>query len=114
LLDVAPAVVRAAPAVEFRIIGGGPGLEQLEMRARELGLEKRFRFVGIVPHADVPDHLRDVDLGVIPAVFDYAFPVKLIEFGAAGIPVVAPQSASLDEQLVPRAEYEPFLAGDRD
>ena len=112
LIDLAADVVRAVPAVEFSIIGGGPGLDGLQARAAAAGAGTRFRFMGSVPYADVPQALREVDLGVIPAVFDYAFPVKLVEFGAAGIPVVAPQSASLDEQLAAHVEYEPFAAGD--
>ena len=34
--------------------------------------------------------------------------------GAAGVPVVAPQTADLDEMLEPGVEYEPFAPGDRD
>jgi starch synthase len=114
LVDVAPEVVRVAPEVEFLIIGGGPGTGELAERASSGELAGRFRFAGPVPYAEVPARLAEIDLGVIPAVFSYAFPVKLVEFGAAGIPVVAPQSASLDEQLVPGEEYEPFRAGDRE
>jgi glycosyltransferase involved in cell wall biosynthesis len=116
LIDVAPTVVRDVPAVEFAIIGDGPGFEELQARAQAAGLGARFRFLGSVPNADVPRLLDEIDLGVIPAVVDYpiafTFPVKLAEFGAAGIPVVAPASPSLDQQLVPGREYEPFRVGD--
>lgn len=108
LIDVAPGVAGAS----FLVIGGGPGLEGLESRARAAGVGERFRFVGEVPYEEVPQRLEEVDVGVIPAVFDYAFPVKLVEFGAAGIPVVAPRSSSLDTQLAPNVEYEPFAPGD--
>jgi glycosyltransferase involved in cell wall biosynthesis len=108
LIDASPAV----PGISFLIIGGGPGLDDLEARARAAGVAGRFRFLGAVPYDEVPERLEEIDVGVIPAVFEYAFPVKLVEFGAAGIPVVAPRSESLDAQLVPHEEYEPFTAGD--
>jgi glycosyltransferase involved in cell wall biosynthesis len=38
--------------------------------------------------------------------------VKLVEFGAAAIAVVAPRSESLDAQVTPFEEYEPFPPGD--
>lgn len=111
LVDVAPQIAARQPEVRFEILGGGPGLNDLRSRVRALGLEERFRFVGPVPYADVPGRLDAIDVGVIPAVFDYAFPVKLVDLGAAGIPVVAPASESLDRMIEPGVEYEPFTAG---
>jgi len=113
LIEIAPDVLRRAPRAEFVVIGGGPGLEQLKERVAGAGLAGRFRFTGTVPSDEVPGLLADVDIGVIPAVFDYAFPVKLVEFGAAGLAVVAPRSESLDRQLAAGSEYAPFPSGDR-
>jgi len=78
------------------------------------GLSPAVRFTGEVAFDDVPRALHEIDVGVIPDVFDYAFPVKLVEFGAAGIPVVAPRSDSLDEQVRAGVEYAPFVRGDPD
>ncbi|HVH51762.1 MAG TPA: glycosyltransferase, partial [Gaiellaceae bacterium] len=100
LVEVAPGVVAEAD-VRFRVIGDGPRLEEVRELARVLGVADRFDFVGSVEYDDVPRALTSIDVGVIPDVFDYAFPVKLVEMGAAGLPVVAPRSASLDAQLVP-------------
>jgi glycosyltransferase involved in cell wall biosynthesis len=111
LVDVAPRILARHPEVRFEILGGGPGLDDLRYRVRVLRLEERFHFVGPVPYGDVPRKLESVDVGVIPAVFDYAFPVKLVDLGAAGIPVVAPASDSLDRMIEPGVEYEPFAAG---
>lgn len=113
LVDAAPDVARRAPDARFLVVGGGPGLETVRRRAEALGVGERFTFAGSVPYEAVPGVLEEVDVGVIPAVFDYAFPVKLVEMGAAGLPVVSPRSASLDELLEPGAEYEPFEAGNR-
>jgi glycosyltransferase involved in cell wall biosynthesis len=112
LIDAAPSVLAGCPAARFRVIGGGPGLRGLEERVRARGLAESFDFVGPVSHERVQAELDRVDVGVIPAVFDYAFPVKLVEMGAVGLPVVAPRSESLDQLIEPGKEYEPFTPGD--
>jgi glycosyltransferase involved in cell wall biosynthesis len=97
--------------VRYRIIGGGPRLAEVEQHAKTLGVADRFDFVGTVAYEEVPGALETIDIAVIPDVFDYAFPVKLVEYGAAGLPVIAPRSASLDSQLKPFIEYRPFERG---
>jgi phosphatidylinositol alpha-mannosyltransferase len=95
-------------------VGGGPGLGSLKELVERRGLAERFTFTGPLDPAGVVEALEDVDVGVIPAVFDYAFPVKLVEMGAAGLPVVSPHSESLDEMVPPGVEYEPFEPGSAD
>jgi glycosyltransferase involved in cell wall biosynthesis len=112
LIDAAPAVLAQLPGTEFLIIGGGPGLEELRARAQRKGVAPEFRLVGPVPYGVLPGALARIDIGVIPEVFDYAFPVKLVELGAAGAAVIAPRSSSLDRQLEPGVEYEPIPPGD--
>ena len=113
LADVAQRVVDEAD-VRFLIIGDGPRLDEVRDRVQELGVGADFEFTGSVPYEDVPQALEAVDVAVIPDVFDYAFPVKLVEFGAAGIPVVMQRSASLDTLLEPFIEYLPFDRDDPD
>ena len=113
LADVAQRVVDEAD-VRFLIIGDGPRLDEVRDRVQELGVGAHFEFTGSVPYEDVPQALEAVDVAVIPDVFDYAFPVKLVEFGAAGIPVVMQRSASLDTLLEPFIEYLPFDRDDSD
>ena len=113
LVDLAPAVARAVPSVSFRIVGGGPGIDEIRAHARSAGVEDLFELRGAVPAADVADVLATFDVGVLPTLgrHDYAFPVKLIDMGAVGLPVVSPRSDSLDALLEPGVEYEPFDAG---
>jgi glycosyltransferase involved in cell wall biosynthesis len=113
LAEVARRVVDEAD-VRFLIVGDGPTLDDVRERVHALDLDAHFEFTGSVPYADVPSALEAVDVAVIPDVFDYAFPVKLVEYGAAGIPVVMQQSASLDALLEPGVEYLPFDRNDPD
>jgi glycosyltransferase involved in cell wall biosynthesis len=112
LADVAPLVLRRAPDVRFRIIGDGPRLAEVRDRARSRGVAHAFDFIGAVPYEEVPEALQYVDFGVIPDVFDYAFPVKLVEMGAGGLAVAAPRSRELDAMLRPDVEYLPFARRD--
>lgn len=108
LVAAAPAVLAVAPRARFRIVGGGGGLDRLKGRVTELGMAHAFEFVGAVPFTDVGACVAEFDIGVIPAHFDYGFPVKVAEMGAAGIPVVAPRTRTMSEMLVPDVEYAPF------
>jgi glycosyltransferase involved in cell wall biosynthesis len=112
LLQVAPVVAREVPGVRFEIVAGGPGLDDLRARAGAVGLGGSFRFRGAVAYELVPSVLAEFDVGVIPTAFDYQFPTKLVEMGAAGLPVIAPRTSSIDGLLVGGSEYEPFIPGD--
>lgn len=114
LVEVAPRVIEAVPNVRFEIVAGGPGLATLQALVAERGLTERFRLRGAVPYEQVPSVLEELDVGVIPALFDYQLPVKLVEMGGAGLPVVAPATTSLDGLLARGVEYEAFEPGDVD
>ena len=47
--------------MKFLLVGGGPGRDRLETRARALGLQKHFAFTGLVPPADIPGLLGIMD-----------------------------------------------------
>lgn len=77
-------------------VGDGPELQKV--RAEAAGLEGVI-FIGAIPHEAMPATLRAADIGVAP--FDvgahrplslgfYWSPLKIFEYMAAGIPVVAP------------------------
>ncbi len=113
LIDAAPDVLRRLPTAQFVVVGGGPGLDDLRGQAARAGVAERFQLTGPVPYDAVAREVARIDIGVIPEIFDYAFPVKLVELGASGAAVIAPSSASLDRQLRPGVEYLPIPPGDR-
>lgn len=94
--DVLTALVpafEADPDLRLLLIGGG----ELEPRLRELreqnGLQERVLFTGIVPYADLPAHLAIADVAINPfrslRVTNVAFPHKVLQYMAAGIPAVS-------------------------
>ena len=73
------------------IVGHGPEAEALENQVRRLGLGGRVRFHGALAPEAVPQALREFDIAVAPypAGENYFSPLKVYEYLAAGLPVVA-------------------------
>ena len=81
-------------------VGDGPELPAVQDEAADL---PNVAITGAVPHADMPACLAAADIGVAP--FDigahrplslgfYWSPLKIFEYMAAGLPVVAPARRS--------------------
>ncbi len=83
--------------IYFLFVGDGPVREEVESRARELGIGHRLQFTGFVAPDDVPYYLDLVDICVIPGSNAHCSPMKLFEYMAAGKPVVLPNYAPLLE-----------------
>ncbi len=84
------------------IVGEGPERPALEAAISRSGLRDRVILAGAVPHAEVPEHLAAVDIGVAPYTFQpnfYFSPLKVAEYLAAGLPVVATAQGDLPELI---------------
>jgi glycosyltransferase involved in cell wall biosynthesis len=79
---------------ELHILGEGPYRLQLEQEVRGLRLEKLVRLWGAVPRDEVPSHLREADVVVLPSVGE-GFGVALVEAMACGKPVVGTRSGGI-------------------
>jgi glycosyltransferase involved in cell wall biosynthesis len=96
--DLLRAVALALPNVEF-LIGGpiGAGIAGHEIDPRSF--PGNVTFVGLIKREDVPRFLADLDVGLIPyRINEYTegvFPMKVFEYYAAGLPVVATPLPSL-------------------
>jgi glycosyltransferase involved in cell wall biosynthesis len=90
-------VARLRPAVRFVLVGDGPGLPAV--REAVAPLDGRVLFTGKVPHDRVPGLVAAFDAGVAPDSGFYMSPLKVIEWMAAGIAVVAPAHDPLREVI---------------
>jgi glycosyltransferase involved in cell wall biosynthesis len=81
------------------LIGDGPEREPAEAEARAAGLDASITFTGALPHGLLPACLAAADIGVAPfdtaahaplSIAFYWSPLKVFEYMAAGLPVVAP------------------------
>ncbi len=80
--------------VHLLLVGDGDELEGTRRDVRARGLDASVTFAGRVPHEDVAALVRASDVAVLPATADYTNPMKLLEYLAAGKPVVAPCQAA--------------------
>ncbi|HEX3614820.1 MAG TPA: glycosyltransferase [Sporichthyaceae bacterium] len=80
------------------VVGGGPKLAEYTELAAALGLGDRVRFLGKVPHADVPALIQGFDVFVVPSVLDSeSFGVAAVEAQACGLPVIVSAVGGLTE-----------------
>ena len=85
-LDAARIVREREPRAEFVIVGDGSQREQLEARAKALGLADAVRFVG--KQEDVRPYLAALDVFLMSSAYE-GFGIALVEAMAMGVPVVA-------------------------
>ena len=61
-IEAAAIVARERPDVEFVMAGRGPLLEPMRRLASERGLDGRISFPGFIPHDEVPEFMRGLDI----------------------------------------------------
>jgi glycosyltransferase involved in cell wall biosynthesis len=87
-----PLLRRQVPDIRLLIAGRGPAEQELHQLARSLGVDDCVRFKGFVPYPDLPSLLAQADIGVATSRRDafrqYASPLKIVEYMAAGLPVI--------------------------
>ncbi len=83
---------RRSPPI-FLLIGAGDALGAIRAEVERRSLDSLFRFVDAVPYEEIPDYLSLVDVGVVPYPDNWRWrhqsPLKVLEYLAMGIPVVA-------------------------
>jgi glycosyltransferase involved in cell wall biosynthesis len=107
--DLLLAAIARLPGRSLTVAGGGAlgetvseELRAARGRAEELGVSDRVRFLGQIPPDAVPALMARARVGVIPLPADvsveartFTAPLKLFEFWASGVPVVASDLPSI-------------------
>ena len=87
--------------VRLLVVGEGEMRARTESAMRERGLEDAAVFTGAVPHDDVPALIRSLDVALAPYPQpEHAFyfsPLKLFEYLACGVPIVAARIGQIAE-----------------
>ncbi len=109
------------PGLPALVIGGRAGYdprrEKLRPMAGELGLEDRVEWTGYLPQADAWQRLRRGDIGIVPTRTGDSqelstSPLKLFEYRACGLPVVASDLPALRELVAEGENGALFAEGD--
>lgn len=87
-----------AAKLYLELVGPGNQIDELKALADELGIGERVRFIGRVPHTDVPKWLSRFDVYVAPSILDSeSFGVAVIEASACRRPVIVSNVGGLPE-----------------
>lgn len=119
-VDVLLEALAQVPGATGLIIGGHaaePDLARTQARARELGLDARVTFTGLLPPDRVPELLRTAAVLALPNQASaistrFTSPLKLFEYMAAGRPIVASDLPSIREVLHDRVDALLVAPGD--
>ena len=101
--DLITAAALARQSWSLRIIGDGPEMDSLRAQAGRLGVEVDFR--GAVAPQDIPTHVAGSAIGVAPypdlggGEQQYFSPMKVLEYLAAGLAVVASDVGQIPQLL---------------
>lgn len=99
-LGLALDALEGLPGAALLLVGDGPERAAVEAEARRRAVE--VVATGTVPHAALPEYLAAMDVALVVAARDETFhysPLKLAEYLAAGLAVVAPDVPQLRARL---------------
>jgi glycosyltransferase involved in cell wall biosynthesis len=92
-VDVLISAMKFLPNEKLLIVGGGDRLEKLKELAIKENVADRVKFIGSVSHELIPEYLSKAKVAVLPNISEgpsqFSSPLKLFEYMAAGIPIVA-------------------------
>lgn len=81
------------PQLRLVLVGGGELDDELRSLARELRVEDRVIFTGLVSYATLPQYLKLADVAINPFRLELlthvALPHKVLQYMAAGVPAVS-------------------------
>ena len=102
LIETFALVAQQSPEAKLLIVGDGPEREYLDREIAARGLTERVEFAGAVAPELVPGYLASMDVALAPypplARF-YSSPLKLYEYMAAGLPIVATRIGQIEEVI---------------
>jgi glycosyltransferase involved in cell wall biosynthesis len=99
LAAVIPPVLEKHPKAAFLLVGDGRERPMVEQAVAAAGQANRVRFTGELPHAEVPDYLAAMDVGLMPHSNRFGSPVKIFEYMSMGVVPVGPRLGPLEEAV---------------
>ncbi len=89
------AMVHVDPSAELIIGGVGPLTETWKSLAKELGVDKRIHFAGMIDEEQLPAYYQASDIFCLPAINNAeAFGIVQVEAMACGLPIVSTKLSS--------------------
>jgi glycosyltransferase involved in cell wall biosynthesis len=83
---------------KFLILGTGPDEDKLRTLAKSEGVYNRVKFLGFIPHSEMPKYLRISDIFTRPSLSE-GMGNSFVEAMASGLPIVATQEGGIADFL---------------
>lgn len=106
--DVIRALALLPDRVKFLVLGIGSDEEKLKRLVSDLQLQDRVRFLGQIPHVEMPKYLKISDIFIRPARSE-GMGNSFVEAFAAGLPVIATQEGGIADFLFDRKRDQGVL-----
>ena len=97
LVSLARMLDLARHNIQFLVVGDGMGMEDLLKTLNQDDLAGYFTFTGTVPHDEVPEYIAAMDICLMPRSNRQGSPMKLLEYGAMGKAMVAPNLGPIQD-----------------
>lgn len=108
-LEAIPGILNQRGDVNFLIGGDGPLRDKVEEYLNQAKLSNKVKFIGWIPYDELPGHLNDLKLLVIPS-YTEGLPNIMIEAMACGTPVLATAVGAIPDVI--KDSETGFLLGD--
>jgi glycosyltransferase involved in cell wall biosynthesis len=104
LLSAMKRLVQHNHQIRLLLVGDGPERANLELQASATGLARHVQFTGSVAPEAIPAILASMDVAVAPypdMEQFYCSPLKVFEYMAAGLPVIASRIGQIEQLIQP-------------
>ena len=109
LIEIFAALLAVKPDAVLLLIGEGELEQQTRDRAKQIGVEKQVRFLGV--RSDIPALCMAMDVFVMPSLFE-GLPVVGVEAQATGLPCIFSAEVTDEVVILPASERIPLSASD--
>jgi len=79
--------------LKLMFIGDGPDIDNIKNLTKELHLQNKIIFAGLIDYEKIPDYINSADIGIsyVPITPEYNVqpPLKTVEYMACGLPTIA-------------------------
>jgi len=103
LLETVPTIIKNIPDAKIILLGQGPEMEKLKQIVKEKEISKNVIFRGWIDRNQIPNELANAAVGIGPlkltTVTKNALPIKVLEYMAAGLPIIAKSGTLPDDVL---------------
>ena len=90
-VDMAITAVQHAASngeIRYDIFGAGPEMSKLQSQIDSLGLKENVKLHGNIPHSELSEHLKDIDILIFPSIREFGGGVVLEAMACGIVPVV--------------------------